>query len=482
MRLDESDRAFFQQVARSLYTNPFSQSRFERDAQVVNMPWPTQRAAVIETLLGALNQKLDALRPHTLDAFSSDDGRLILQGVLFWALHRWWHDFEDLLQRQKKATAPVNAAFGQEIIDHLCLWGLERAAAIRFVGIFHQIHRAYTLIGNNLPGQSPSIYALRERLWVNVFSHDLALYVDVLWDRLDEFSTFLVGASGTGKGSAANALGQSGWIPYDAVRGRFEASFTELLVPINLSQFPDTLIESELFGHAKGAFTGAIKAYDGVLSQCQKHSTLFLDEIGEVAEHIQVKLLNVLQERVYSPVGTHQQEPFLGRIVAATNVPFETLREEGRLRDDFYYRLCSDVITVPTLRQRLDEQPDELLMLVRALLSSLLGDVSRYEDLVMSTLNTHIPDRYMWPGNVRELAQRVRQIVLTGQVHDLATTPTRSWWQQAQHEPISLERLNALYCHALYESLGSYQAVAKKVGADRRTVSKYVQMIQQDNV
>ena len=146
---------------------------------------------------------------------------------------------------------------------------------MRLIGLFHQIHRAYTFIGQRLLGQAPSMRALRERLWVNVFTHDLELYVEALWDRLDDFSTFLVGASGAGKGAAAVALGHSGWIPLDTKRSRFAASFPRLLVPIHLAEFPDTLLESELFGHVRGAFTGAIKDQDGVLARCQRHGSLF---------------------------------------------------------------------------------------------------------------------------------------------------------------------------------------------------------------
>lgn len=479
MELSVEDRVFFERITTSLFTNPFSSARFQADARAVNMSWHDDRSAVIEALLAELAQRLDAIRPASLDVFSGRDAECLLYAILFWCLHTHWESFEALIQRQLlEGSSPVEATVGLEIVEQLESWRVSRQRAIRFVGMFHQIHRAYRFIGDGLPGQSPSVFALRERLWVNVFSHDLALYFDTLWNRLDDFSTFLIGASGTGKGTAAMALGQSGWIPYDIKRKRFARSFMTLLVPINLSQFPDSLIESELFGHAKGAFTGAIRTHEGVFSRCQEHGTLFLDEIGEVAEHIQVKLLNVLQERTYSPVGTHQPRPFVGRIIAATNRPMAQVRSEEGLRDDFYYRLCSDVIIVPTLRQRLNEDEHELERLVRAIVTSLVGasHAERLTRLVLESLSKHVPHAYDWPGNIRELEQAVRRIILTGQMGavEMQTGALSTLTQGIEQGTATLEEVTRLYCCVLYERLGSYQEVARRLGLDRRTVSKHV--------
>ncbi|WP_413923320.1 sigma 54-interacting transcriptional regulator [Candidatus Accumulibacter phosphatis] len=115
-----------------------------------------------------------------------------------------------------------------------------------------------------------------------------------------------MGETGTGKGQAAAAIGRSGHIPYLWHQRRFAANFAESFIAINLSQFPETLIESELFGHRKGAFTGAIEHHDGVLMRSSAYGTRPLDEIGEVSIPIQIKLLQVLQEGSFTPIGSHQ--------------------------------------------------------------------------------------------------------------------------------------------------------------------------------
>jgi transcriptional regulator with GAF, ATPase, and Fis domain len=293
---------------------------------------------------------------------------------------------------------------------------------------------------------------------------------------MEDFSTLLLGETGTGKGQAAAAIGRSAFIPYLPGERRFAANFAESFMAINLSQFPETLIESELFGHRKGAFTGAIEHYRGVFERCSAHGALFLDEIGEVSIPVQIKLLQVLQERSFTPLGGHEKKRFSGRVIAATNRALDALRGEGRFRDDFYYRLCSDVIEVPTLRQRIAESPAELQVLVRLIAGRIAGIE---DDAVSAAILEKLPRGYAWPGNVRELEQAVRRIVMTG---GYAPAPAQA---APAEEEMLLARLRAgeltaaellgRYSAMLYRRLGTYAEVAKRTGLDPRTSRKYVE-------
>jgi DNA-binding NtrC family response regulator len=320
---------------------------------------------------------------------------------------------------------------------------------------------------------------LRRSLWDNVFTHDMRAYRDGLWNRMEDFSTLLLGETGTGKGEAAAAIGRSGFIPYLRDKRRFAASFREGFIAINLSQFPETLIESELFGHRKGSFTGAIDHHAGVFERCSAHGALFLDEIGEVSVPAQIKLLRVLQDRTFTPLGSHEPRRFAGRVIAATNRPLAELRAGGRFRDDFYYRLCSDVIQVPSLRRRIADSPRELEDLVRLVVTRIAGErQADLESIALEAIRRDLPRDYAWPGNVRELEQAVRRIVLTGRYTieraGAAANREQELSDLVRAGQLSAKDLLGRYCAMLYRQLGSYAEVAARTGLDRRTARKYV--------
>jgi DNA-binding NtrC family response regulator len=318
---------------------------------------------------------------------------------------------------------------------------------------------------------------LRRRAWNNVFTHDIRHYERYLWNRMEDFSTLLLGETGTGKGTTAAAIGRSGFIPFDPKKGCFAESFTRGFVALNLSQYPETLIESELFGHRKGAFTGAIEAHEGVLSRCSPYGAIFLDEIGDVTPPVQIKLLQVLQERTFSPVGSHEKHRFRGRVIAATNKPLEQLRGKS-LRDDFFYRLCSDIITVPPLRQRIEESSAELDLLLEHLVSRTTGAAaSELLALVRSIIKEN--PTYTWPGNVRELEQAVRRILLTRAYAHSEKPAEKDLREQLAHGiengSLDADTLLAAYCTLLYQRHGTFEEVARRAKLDRRTVKKYLQ-------
>jgi transcriptional regulator with PAS, ATPase and Fis domain len=351
---------------------------------------------------------------------------------------------------------------------------------VRLFAFYFQLRRAFYFIFRSLAGECESMRRLREALWNNVVTHDMRSFQAALWNRLEDFSTLIFGETGTGKGQAAAVMGRSQFIPYLPADRRFATNFAETFISLNLSQFPETLIESELFGHRKGAFTGAVDHHSGVFERCNAHGALFLDEIGEVSIPVQIKLLQVLQERAFTPLGGHEKKRFAGRVIAATNRPIDELRGEGRFRDDFFYRLCSDVIELPTLRQRISESPAELKQLVKALLARVAGEP--YPELVakvLEALESGLPRSYTWPGNVRELEQAVRRILLTGR-YEPKLAPSRvedadeRVAMQVREGRLTADELLSAYSALLYRRLGSYAAVAQRIGLDPRTSRKYV--------
>jgi transcriptional regulator with GAF, ATPase, and Fis domain len=370
----------------------------------------------------------------------------------------------------------------REVLSDLSVVGFNDEEARRYLAIFYQIRRAYYFIEGTLTGLSASMRTLRRQLWNSIFTSDLERYEKLLWNRMEDFSTLLLGETGTGKGAAAAAIGRSGFIPFDEQKGCFAESFTRNFLPLNLSQYPETLIESELFGHRKGAFTGAIGDYDGVFSRCSPHGSIFLDEIGDLSLPVQIKLLQVLQERTFYPVGSHDRQRFQGRVIAATNRPLEEMRRQGQFRDDFYYRLCSDIIVVPPLRQRLLEEPGELEVLVRAVLRRMLGPQGEeLADFVVDSLLNSVGTAYHWPGNVRELEQAVRRILVTGSYlgePETRSIPSdRSLLQAIDNGEFDAQQLLAGYCDLLYRKYGTIEEVARRVKLDRRTVRKHLAVV-----
>ena len=320
---------------------------------------------------------------------------------------------------------------------------------------------------------------LRRDLWNNIFTYDIGLYEHHLRNRMEDFSTMLLGGTGTGKGLAAAAIRRSGYIPFAEKSGCFSESFTGAFISLNLSQYPEQLLESELFGHKKGAFTGAVESHKGIFARCSRHGAIFLDEIGEVAIPVQIKLLQVLQERNYSPVGSHTKKRFAGRVIAATNRPLDRLRREGGFRDDFYYRLCSDIIHIPPLQQRLREDPAELADLVDHTIGRIIGHSS--PELAASSrkiIGQSVPSDYSWPGNVRELEQCIRRILLKksyevdcpGEERD----GPKKLVKDMEQGKLTAQQLLGRYCKMLYGKMGTYEAVARQIELDRRTVKKYV--------
>uniref|UniRef100_A0A7C5EM44 PAS domain-containing protein n=1 Tax=Desulfobacca acetoxidans TaxID=60893 RepID=A0A7C5EM44_9BACT len=198
-------------------------------------------------------------------------------------------------------------------------------------------------------------------------------------------NVLIQGESGTGKELVAKAIHQHS----PRAKGPF--------VAVNCSAIPETLIESELFGHERGAFTGAVASRPGRFEQA-RGGTLFLDEIGDLKPELQVKLLRVLEERAFSRVGGNRKIPLEARIIAATNVDLHEAMRQGKFRDDLYYRLFTVPIYLPPLRQKREDIPILVKYFLEKLNRKFNKKIRGVDPKVMKLFCRH-----PWPGNVREL-------------------------------------------------------------------------------
>ena len=208
-----------------------------------------------------------------------------------------------------------------------------------------------------------------------------------------EASVLITGESGSGKEVVARAIHQNS--------PRSNGPF----VAVNCGALPAELLESELFGHVRGAFTGAVRDRIGRFEMAST-GTLFLDEIGDLPHQLQVKLLRVLQERKYERVGESEARNSAARIIAATNVDLREALRQGRFREDLYYRLCVVPIEVPALRNRREDIPPLATHLLNSITSQ-HGQVRRISPQTMRLLLD-----YPWPGNVREMANVIEYAVV----------------------------------------------------------------------
>ena len=178
-------------------------------------------------------------------------------------------------------------------------------------------------------------------------------------------------------------------------------------------------------------------------------------------------------------MGAHEKKRFAGRVIAATNHSVNTLRREEKFRNDFFYRLCSDIIQVPTLRQRIREDESELPELIRSLSLKILGtDNHEFCKTALAIIDKKLSRHYSWPGNVRELEQAIRRIILTGSYEGekifQETDKTKLFIREIQSSSLNADELLARYCGMLYDQHGTYEEVARLTGLDRRTVKKYI--------
>jgi len=271
-----------------------------------------------------------------------------------------------------------------------------------------------------------------------------------------DVSVMLLGASGTGKELLARGLHDSS--------PRHKGAF----VAINCAAIPETLLESELFGHEKGAFTGAVKTTEGKIEQAQG-GTLFLDEVGDIPLTLQVKLLRFLQERVIERIGGRKPIAVDTRIVCATHQDVDAMIAEGRFREDLYYRLAEIVIRIPSLAERTGDAG----LLARHFLA-------KYAKAMHSQVTSLAPDAraaidsWPWPGNVRELENRMKRAVIMAEGKAI-TAADLDLAEDAPALPLNLKAARETadrhaIRHALSRAEGNISNTAKLLGISRPTL------------
>ncbi|MCF8113541.1 MAG: sigma 54-interacting transcriptional regulator [Desulfotignum sp.] len=481
--LTQTERKFFKTVYNAAFANPFSELRERLDRKIAGLfPSAARRESKDMCVLEVDRQlrKLERQNRGDINQYTGDDQEVLRVVYLFDIFHKFRDRFDQLIQDQIAAQdEPVPVEFVDEARAMMKEKGFSMPSFYHYFALSFQLRRAFYFISKTLVGKSPCMKTFKKHLWYNVFTYNIGLYDQHLWDKMEDFSTLLLGETGTGKGTAAKAIGMSGFIPFDGKRNCFVQSFTRAFSSLNLSQYPETLLESELFGHTKGAFTGAVEDYQGVLDRCSPHGAILLDEIGEIPDHIQIKLLRVLQERTFTPVGAHALSRFNGRVIAATNRPKNDIMDGRVFREDFYYRLCSDIIDVPPLRIRIQQDPSELDDLLDFTVTRMTGlSSSKITDKIKRIIDRRLGNHYSWPGNVRELEQCVRSVLLRRDYlgkqasGDLSLSGFLCQGILAQDLPAA--DLLSGYCTLLYDTCGTYEKVARKTGLDRRTVKKYI--------
>ena len=500
--LDASERSVLAAVADLAAGNPFLPERVENERIALGddfvdsgaiwhaeadllrtQPNIPRLAALIETLVPELRSRLAKGADAGADELALYEGSV--RHLLYMRYEHAWLALVFRAEAGQSTTGRIDAYpdFARDVRHFLEIPGvslpIEPDPAFLFAWGY-QIRRAFQSTYRRIYGGSMPAARLRAAVWQSIFTHDVERYRRSLYDRMVDIPTLVTGPSGTGKELVARAIALSRFVPFDPKKGAFVAELGEVFFPVNLSALSPTLIESELFGHKRGAFTGAVADRRGWLEICGPHGTVFLDEIGELDPGIQVKLLRVLQSRRFQRIGETEERVFEGKLVAATNRDLAAEIADGRFRADFYYRLCADLIETPTLRAQLTQpasaegspagELDNLLVVIAARIAG-REEGPRLAEEVRAFVDRELAD-YAWPGNVRELEQCVRNVLIRGR-YTPAPIPTATdpgLEAALAAGEWSADELLRHYCTRVYASAGSYEEAARRLGLDRRTV------------
>ncbi|MBW2550334.1 MAG: sigma 54-interacting transcriptional regulator [Deltaproteobacteria bacterium] len=452
--LDTDTAARLDAIGKLGFTNPFGPERPRLEAVIVgedvarslpwsrSLDWPLEDPALPAIQEEAERQMAEAQAGLARGKAYTKRERDLIRGV---ALYVLYYRYDTELYQSITSDSPANTvtfydAFNNDFHE-LFKWvepPTWAATPADLFALFFQTRRAFHFVFHQILGTSVAAAKLRANVWESLFTHD----------------------------------------PWRYLR-RFARDYRTGFHPLHLAAMSKTLIESELFGHKKGAFTGASADRMGHLEGRSASETIFLDEIGELDPEIQVKLLRVLQSRAFHRLGDTEPRSFGGKVVAATNRDLSREMEAGRFREDLYYRLCSDVIQTPSLQEQVAGNVDELGHLVSVLVQRTLGssDSATFEE-IMSGIEQGVGYDYPWPGNIRELEQCVRNLLIHGHYHP-PMAPSQAGtldplFNQMQAANATLDEVVSTYTTWVYTQRGSYTQAATTLEIDRRTVAKHI--------
>ncbi len=408
--------------------------------------------------------------------------------VRFHLYHQYDHEFNKLIERSEKEElasrdVPSYQRYAKEAASLLSIPGVKLPVGNEPAHLFawgFQIRRAFNYIFKYLCGSSKPMAELRASVWESIFTHNPDRYRKFLYQHMGDIPTLIIGESGTGKEIVARAIGFSRYITFNENTQRFSVDYASTFYPVNLSALSPSLIESELFGHVKGSFTGASQNRPGLFETCGPLGTIFLDEIGELDPAIQVKLLRLLQTREFQRIGETQIRHFEGKIIAATHRDLGKEMESGNFRSDFFYRIAGDVIRTPSLQEQLKEEPSDLMRLVRLLAERSVGseEAAHLAEESIQWIEENLGATYPWAGNVRELEQCVRSILIRGSYDSAQLNKSQTGGLALtgilMKLDLSADELLRQYCTAHYARCKNYQEVARRLQLDRRTVKEKI--------
>jgi DNA-binding NtrC family response regulator len=476
-RISTAERRFLSAVAKLAYCNPFLPERTEHERDALGRDFVPGQAVWSASVadpeasspnVARIHARLDPLIEKMHAQAEAGDLAIYEECVHHLLYQRYYPELGGA-----EGTCRFYERFLEDWNRYLGRFETGAAPAHMFA-CFRQVRRAFHHIFDNIVGNSMPAARLRASVWQSVFTHDMRRYRRTLYARMRDFPTLITGPSGTGKELVARAIAGSRYVPFDSVRMRFADPAGESFIAINLAALSPALIESELFGHRRGAFTGAIGDRKGWLDACPPAGSVFLDELGEMEVSIQVKLLRVLETRKFSAVGDTAVREFSGKLIAATNRDLAAEIGAGRFRADLYYRLCADLIRTPSLSEQIRDTPevlhDLLLFMVRRAVSD---DAERCLPEVEEWVAANLPRDYEWPGNYRELEQCVRNVIIRKRYDPIANEGGAGddpFFTRFRAGELTAEEVVSYYAALVYRKTGSYEDAARRMGMDRRTV------------